>query len=102
MCDTRAANAPMKARGVRGGEVMKPKLRVWLVFLDRVKIGAGRAELLEAIEELGSIEAAAEREYARLFRSHREGSSTADNGRGGKQRGAPAGLHSQPWQAIHP
>jgi len=40
---------------------MEPKLRVWLVFLDRVKIGAGRAELLQAIEELGSIKAAAER-----------------------------------------
>lgn len=40
---------------------MRPKLRVWLVFLDRVKIGAGRAELLEAIGELGSIKAAADR-----------------------------------------
>lgn len=40
---------------------MKPKLRVWLVFLDQVKFGAGRAELLGAIDELGSIKAAAER-----------------------------------------
>jgi molybdate transport system regulatory protein len=40
---------------------VKPKLRVWVVFLDRVKIGAGRAELLEAIDELGSIKAAAAR-----------------------------------------
>jgi molybdate transport system regulatory protein len=40
---------------------MKPKLRVWLVFPDDVKIGTGRAALLEAIEELGSIKAAAER-----------------------------------------
>ncbi len=39
---------------------MKPKLRVWLVFLDEVKIGGGRAELLQAIEDLGSIKAAAE------------------------------------------
>jgi molybdate transport system regulatory protein len=39
---------------------MKPKLRVWVVFLDRVKIGAGRAELLQAIEDRGSIKAAAE------------------------------------------
>jgi molybdate transport system regulatory protein len=38
---------------------MKPKLRVWVVFLDRVKIGAGRAELLQAIEDRGSIKAAA-------------------------------------------
>ena len=40
---------------------MKPKLRVWLTFGETVKIGAGRAELLEAIGELGSIRAAAER-----------------------------------------
>ena len=39
---------------------MKPKLRVWLVFRDRVKIGAGRAELLESIDTSGSIKAAAE------------------------------------------
>ena len=39
---------------------MKPKLRVWVVFLDRVKIGAGRAELLQAIDDRGSIKAAAE------------------------------------------
>jgi len=38
---------------------MKPKLRVWVVFLDRVKIGTGRAELLQAIEDRGSIKAAA-------------------------------------------
>jgi molybdate transport system regulatory protein len=38
---------------------MKPKLRVWVVFLDRVKIGAGRAELLQAIEDRGSIKGAA-------------------------------------------
>ena len=40
---------------------MKPKLRVWVVFLDQVKIGVGRAELLQAIEDCGSIKAAAER-----------------------------------------
>jgi molybdate transport system regulatory protein len=39
---------------------VKPKLRVWLVFLDEVKIGSGRAEVLQAIEDLGSIKAAAE------------------------------------------
>ena len=38
---------------------MKPKLRVWLVFLDQVKIGAGMADLLQAIEDRGSIRAAA-------------------------------------------
>ena len=39
---------------------MKPKLRVWLVFLDQVKVGAGRAELMESIDTTGSIKAAAE------------------------------------------
>lgn len=40
---------------------MRPKLRVWLVFEEEVKFGAGRAALLEAIGELGSIKAAADR-----------------------------------------
>ena len=46
---------------------MKPKLRIWVVFLDRVKIGSGRAELLQAIDELGSIKAAADR-FAMSYR----------------------------------
>lgn len=40
---------------------MTPKLRVWLVFRGEVKLGEGRAALLEAINELGSIKAAADR-----------------------------------------
>ena len=48
----------------RGGQEthpgVHPKLRVWVMFGDTVKIGVGRAELLEAIEQLGSIKAAAE------------------------------------------
>jgi len=40
---------------------MTPKLRVWLVFSDGVRMGPGRAALLKAIDELGSIRAAAER-----------------------------------------
>ncbi len=40
---------------------MTPKLRVWLIFRDEVKLGAGRAALLGAIDELGSIKAAADR-----------------------------------------
>lgn len=40
---------------------MKPKLKVWVVFDDRVKFGDGRAELLEAIERLGSIKKAVTR-----------------------------------------
>ncbi len=39
-------------------ETVKSKLKVWVVFGDRVKFGDGRAELLELIEELGSIQKA--------------------------------------------
>ena len=41
--------------------MLKPILFAWLVFLDRVKMGAGRADLLEVIDEIGSIMATAER-----------------------------------------
>ncbi|MBI2219072.1 MAG: LysR family transcriptional regulator [Candidatus Rokubacteria bacterium] len=37
---------------------MKPKLKVWVVFRDGVKLGDGRAHLLELIDELGSIQKA--------------------------------------------
>ena len=40
---------------------MKPKLKVWVVFGDRVKFGQGRAALLRLIDELGSIKQAVER-----------------------------------------
>jgi molybdate transport system regulatory protein len=40
------------------GAVVKPKLKVWVVFADRVKFGDGRAELLERIEALGSLKQA--------------------------------------------
>jgi len=39
---------------------MKPKLRVWVTFGDDLKFGAGRARLLEAIEQRGSLKKAAE------------------------------------------
>jgi len=39
---------------------LHPELRVWLVFGDTVKLGARQAELLEAIEQLGSLKAATE------------------------------------------
>lgn len=42
--------------GARGA--LRPKLRVWVVFGDRVKFGDGRAQLLERIEALGSIKQA--------------------------------------------
>ena len=37
---------------------MKPKFRVWVVFANQVKLGDGRARLLEVIDELGSIKKA--------------------------------------------
>lgn len=38
---------------------MKPKLKVWVTFGDRLKFGDGRAKLLELIEERGSLREAA-------------------------------------------
>lgn len=40
---------------------MKARLKVWIVFGDRVKFGDGRAELLALIDELGSIKRAVAR-----------------------------------------
>ncbi len=40
---------------------MRCKLKVWVVFGNRVKFGDGRAELLELIDELGSIKQAVHR-----------------------------------------
>lgn len=40
---------------------MKPKLKVWVVFGGRVKFGDGRAQLLQLIDELGSIQKAVAR-----------------------------------------
>jgi molybdate transport repressor ModE-like protein len=37
----------------------EPKLKVWIVFGDRVKFGHGRAQLLQTIDELGSLRKAA-------------------------------------------
>ena len=39
--------------------LVKPKLRVWIVFGSRLKFGDGRARLLEMIEERGSLRKAA-------------------------------------------
>jgi molybdate transport repressor ModE-like protein len=38
---------------------LEPKLKVWIVFGDRVKFGHGRAQLLQTIDELGSLRKAA-------------------------------------------
>lgn len=40
---------------------MKAKLKVWVVFSNQVKFGDGRAQLLEFIDELGSINRAVAR-----------------------------------------
>lgn len=34
---------------------MKPRVKVWVVFGDRLKLGDGRARLLELIDDLGSL-----------------------------------------------
>jgi molybdate transport system regulatory protein len=34
---------------------MEPKSKVWVVFGEKVKLGDGRARLLELIDELGSL-----------------------------------------------
>jgi molybdate transport system regulatory protein len=47
---------------------MKPKLKVWVVFADGVKFGDGRAQLLELIDELGSIKKAVSR-FGMSYRS---------------------------------
>ena len=38
--------------------MLKPKLKVWVVFDGQVKFGDGRAHLLERVEALGSIKQA--------------------------------------------
>ena len=39
---------------------MKPRVKVWVIFADRLKFGEGRARLLEAIDEVGSLKQAVE------------------------------------------
>jgi len=39
----------------------RPRLKVWVVFSDRVKFGDGRAELLRLVDELGSLKKAVAR-----------------------------------------
>lgn len=50
------------------GASMKPKLKVWVVFGEGVKFGDGRAQLLEFIDELGSIKQAVAR-FGMSYRS---------------------------------
>jgi len=54
----RAASSPDSTVGrpVKG----RPRLKLWVVFGKSVKFGEGRAELLEAVERLGSFKKAVE------------------------------------------
>ena len=54
---------------------VEPKMRLWVVFDDRLKFGDGRARLLEMIDELGSLKQAVER-----FKTHTAASA------GGRRR----------------
>jgi molybdate transport system regulatory protein len=46
---------------------MQARLKVWVVFNDRVKFGDGRADLLDLVDELGSLKKA----VARIGMSYR-------------------------------
>jgi molybdate transport system regulatory protein len=48
---------------------VKPRLKVWVVFDDRVKFGDGRARLLELVDQLGSLR----RALGRVGMSYRHG-----------------------------
>jgi len=47
---------------------VKPRVKAWVVFGDHLKFGAGRARLLEAIDEVGSLKGAVER-FAMSYRN---------------------------------
>jgi molybdate transport system regulatory protein len=47
---------------------MKPKIKVWVAFGDDLKFGAGRARLLELIDEHGSLQRAA-KEFEMSYRN---------------------------------
>jgi molybdate transport system regulatory protein len=59
------SDSPASARGAPANPwhpsvtLVKPKVRVWVTFGDDLKFGDGRARLLEAIEERGSLKQAA-------------------------------------------
>ena len=61
-----AVPRPRKAEARRAG-ACGARLKVWVVFDDRVKFGDGRAELLELVDELGSFKKA----VARIGMSYR-------------------------------
>jgi molybdate transport system regulatory protein len=47
---------------------VKPRVKAWVVFADRLKFGEGRARLLEAIDEVGSLKQAVE-QFAMSYRN---------------------------------
>jgi molybdate transport system regulatory protein len=49
------------ARATRPRGTVAPRLKVWVVFGGRVKFGDGRAELLQLVDELGSLHQAVAR-----------------------------------------
>ena len=55
---TPGAIPELMTRARNGEGTVKLKLKVWVVFGGRVKFGDGRADLLELIDELGSIQKA--------------------------------------------
>ena len=40
---------------------LRPRVKVWVVFADRAKLGDGRARFFELVDELGSIRKAVDR-----------------------------------------
>jgi molybdate transport system regulatory protein len=47
---------------------VKPRVKAWVIFGDRLKFGEGRARLLEAIDEVGSLKRAVE-QFAMSYRN---------------------------------
>src|SRR5262245_64270310 len=65
----RAARRPVRPtrKGARARAPVRPRLKVWVVFGARTKLGDGRVRLFELIDELGSIKQA----VARMGMSYR-------------------------------
>jgi molybdate transport system regulatory protein len=59
--------ARLSRKGARARAPVRPRLKVWVVFGNRTKLGHGRVRLFELIDELGSIQQA----VARMGMSYR-------------------------------
>lgn len=65
---------------VRLNAALAPKMKLWIVLADQVQFGYGRAQLLQAIDDLGSIRKAAAQfgmSYRRAWGYLRELEATA-------------------------